>query len=93
MGEWDLIAANLEGQAGLAILQGRPGHAAKLLGAADALRVSSSMPLAPKDRPEVETIATAAHSLLGDEAFNRAFDAGCALGWEQAASEALAAAE
>jgi predicted ATPase/transcriptional regulator with XRE-family HTH domain len=92
MGQSQLIARSLEELAGLAVAQGRPARAASLLGAADALRVASSNRLAPVDRSEVEAVAAATRTVLGDDAFNATFAAGRALGWEQAVAEELTAA-
>jgi len=92
MGLSQLIVRSLEEFGGLAVSQGLSERAASLLGSADALRVASSYRLAPVDRREVEAVAAASRTVLGDDAFNAAFAAGCTRGWEQVVAEELVAA-
>jgi len=58
-------ATALEGLAGL----GDPGTAARLLGAADAIRRVASTPLSPSEHDDVSAIASAARAALGTDAF------------------------
>jgi hypothetical protein len=67
-----------------------PLRAARLWGAAAALREQIGAPMWPIDRPEYERRVAACHTALGDEAFEAAWQAGRALSWEQAADAALA---
>lgn len=87
----DLIARSLEELAGLAVLEGLPERAASLLGTADGLRVATSYQLAPLERSEVEPIATATRTLLGDEFFNATFAAGSTRGWERVIADEMVA--
>lgn len=62
--------------------------AARLLGAANALRKQLGAPVFPVDRPIVETATAAARTALGDEAFTEAWNAGHAMPLTQAVTEA-----
>jgi tetratricopeptide (TPR) repeat protein len=64
--------------------------AARLWGAADALRTQIGAPMWPVDRPEYERRVAEARAQLGPEEWDAAWAAGRALTWEQAADEALA---
>jgi hypothetical protein len=85
-----LVADNFEELAGVATATGRAELAARLLGAAEALREELGLPLSPADSPAVEATAAAARAALGDEAFEAARAEGRALPLEQAIAEALA---
>ncbi|GAA0562819.1 ATP-binding protein [Actinomadura livida] len=76
IGDPRAIALTLEGLAGVAALTGTPAEAARLLGEAAALRESTGAPLPPEERGDVDRITTTAHSVLGAEAFTRAFTEG-----------------
>jgi tetratricopeptide (TPR) repeat protein len=67
-------AGAIEGLAGLALAGNEPERAARLLGAAEAMR-GSSMP----GDPDVAAVAAAARAELGDAAYDRAYAAGAAL--------------
>ncbi|MFI0405629.1 BTAD domain-containing putative transcriptional regulator [Actinomadura sp. 3N508] len=67
------IALALEGLAGVAAFTGAPEDAARLLGEAAALRESTGAPLPPEERTDVDRITNTARSVLGDEAFTKAF--------------------
>jgi tetratricopeptide (TPR) repeat protein len=84
-----LVADNFEELAGIATATGREERAARLLGAAEALREELGLPLSPADSPAVEATAAAARAALGDEAFEAARAAGRALPLERAVAEAL----
>ncbi|MFF4238856.1 BTAD domain-containing putative transcriptional regulator [Actinomadura geliboluensis] len=72
IGDPRAIALALEGLAGAAALRGTPEEAARLLGEAAALRESVGAPLPPEERADVDRIATAARSVLGEDAFAKA---------------------
>jgi predicted ATPase len=72
---------------------GHPGgagarHAARLLGAAQALREAIGSPLPPNEQPGRDALIAALRQDLGEE-FTAAWEAGRALSWEQAAADAL----
>lgn len=64
-----LVAAALEGLAGLAARPDRSALAARLLGAASALRARMGTPVRPVDQPAVERILATARAALGADAF------------------------
>jgi hypothetical protein len=74
------VALAFEGLAGVAALAGEAADAARLLGAAAAVRASVGAPLPPVERGDVDRITAAAHSVLGDEDFAAAFRRGEAHG-------------
>jgi DNA-binding CsgD family transcriptional regulator len=84
-----IIPASLEGLAALVIRQGEPTWAARLWGAAGALRDTMGTPLHPVYRPAYERSVAAARAHLGEQAFAAAWAQGRALTWE----EVLAARE
>ncbi len=85
------LAECLEGFGELAAKAGRVERAARLLGAAQALRDANGSVVEPVDRPiHVRSIA-AARQALGDPAFTAAWDTGRATPLEQMIDEALTA--
>jgi predicted ATPase/DNA-binding SARP family transcriptional activator len=73
------VALAFEGLAGAAALAGDPasaGDAARLLGAASAVRAATGAPLPPAERGDVDRIAGAARAVLGDAGFDAAFRQG-----------------
>jgi hypothetical protein len=66
-----VIAMVLVGVADLALRGGDPGEAARLLGAADAVRGSID-----RSVPDVDRIETAARAALGDTGFSDAYAKG-----------------
>lgn len=84
-----LLAYCLEGLAGTAHAQGEFERAARLFGAAEALRQAIGAPLTPADRAEGEKHWQALQALLGDHAFDTAWAAGHALSQTQAVELAL----
>jgi len=82
------VAASLEGLAVIAAGTGRPADAARLLGAASALRSGHGMPLPPSEQADNERTVALARRALGDEAFVSAWARGQALSLEQAVAEA-----
>lgn len=88
------VARGLEGVAGT--LAGTPSaevtaatRAARLLGAAAAIRTAIKTPVSPADRVTHERGATTARAILGEPAFEAAHLAGAALSVEQAIALAL----
>jgi predicted ATPase/DNA-binding SARP family transcriptional activator len=84
------IAAGLEGLAAVAGVQRQSERAARLLGAASALRERIGTVLTPAREADHDRHVQAARQALGVEGFTRAWDAGQALPPEQAVAEALA---
>jgi predicted ATPase/DNA-binding SARP family transcriptional activator len=83
------ITRSLQGLAAVAVAAGRPGRAARLLGAAEALHEVIEAPLPPVEQPIWERDAAAAREALGDEAFAAALAEGRTMTMEQAVEEAL----
>jgi len=79
----------LEGLAHIAVAQGQPGRAARLVGAADTLRAASGAPLPPPDQAGYDRLVTAVRAALSEESFAAAGAAGAALSLEQAITLAL----
>ncbi|NIH87042.1 BTAD domain-containing putative transcriptional regulator [Amycolatopsis granulosa] len=73
------IALALEGSAGAWALAGRAGHAARLLGAATALREATGAPLPAAERHDVDRIAARLTTALGRHQFQVHFADGRAL--------------
>lgn len=88
-----LIAESLEIAAELAAAQGDAARAARLLGAAGALRETMGAPLPLGLRTGVDRAAARARSLLADAAFHAALAGGAAMALDHAVAEALAAAD
>jgi predicted ATPase/DNA-binding SARP family transcriptional activator len=78
----------LEGLAQIASRQGQPERAARLLGAAAALREAASTPVPPADRADVDSTAEAASAALGASAFAAAWDEGRVMSLHRAIAEA-----
>jgi ATP/maltotriose-dependent transcriptional regulator MalT len=78
------IAFCLEGLAGVVATRGELACAAKLWGAAEALREAIGAPIPPVDRAEYERIVAAARSHLGEKAFAAAWAEGRTMTPEQA---------
>jgi tetratricopeptide (TPR) repeat protein len=87
------VAEPLEGLAKIAVAQGLPDRAARLLGAASALRERIAAPVAPVNRAEYEQSLAAARAVLDETAFDAAWAAGQALPLDQAIAEAMAGAD
>ena len=83
------IAECLEGFAALAAAAGRPRRAARLCGAAEALREITGAPLLDADRAEHERLVGGLRSRLGERTFAAEWAAGRATGPEDAARFAL----
>jgi predicted ATPase/DNA-binding XRE family transcriptional regulator len=91
MGDRELAAPTLEGLAAACAVQEAPRwqHAARLLGAAAALRVAINAPLASGERATYDRTVAAARASLGEADFAAAWAAGAALALEQAIALAL----
>jgi hypothetical protein len=91
---WELghrfgIAQNLEGLAAVAVAQGQPERAARLIGAAEALREVIGAPLPPADRAEHDRSVAAGRTARGEEAFAAAWAEGRAMTLVQAIRYAM----
>jgi ATP/maltotriose-dependent transcriptional regulator MalT len=64
------IASSLEGLAGVVAAQGEPARAARLYGAAEALRGSVGIPILPVDRATYERLVAAVRTQLGEAVFS-----------------------
>ena len=82
----------LDGLAAVLLDVGDAEGAARLAGSAAALRGAIGVVLPPADRTDHERAVTAARRALGEADFGAAWEAGRALGLEQAVAEALAVA-
>jgi predicted ATPase/DNA-binding XRE family transcriptional regulator len=89
MGLNHTILVCLEGLARVAVAQGRMQRAARLCGAAAALREDRGWPLPPAKRVEHERTTAAAREALGEEAFEAAWAEGHAMPLEDAITVAL----
>jgi hypothetical protein len=89
IGAADLVAWSLESLAGLAAARGQARRAARLGGAAAALRQEKGAPLPPAERSTHERAVHTVRTALGDEAFATAWAEGQALPREQAVAYAL----
>jgi hypothetical protein len=69
--------------------RGCPEHAARLFGAAAALRVAIGAPLPPSEHATYDRAVATARSVLGDAAFDIASAAGQSMTLEQATALAL----
>jgi predicted ATPase/DNA-binding XRE family transcriptional regulator len=76
------IAESLEGLAGVAGVQGQPVEAARLFGAAEALREQIGAPLLPTNRGWVESLVATGREQLADEAWTQAWTEGRGLSLE-----------
>src|SRR5437879_6924151 len=87
MGDRENTASVLEGLAGIAADQAE--RAARLFGAAEALRAAIDTPLAPGERADYDRYVAATHAALGQEAFAAAWEAGRAMTLDDAMAFAL----
>jgi hypothetical protein len=88
-GEKLYLSRCLEGMAGVALLGGEAGRAARLFGAAEALRETIGAVVGPSDRREYDRMVTAARTALGEEALTARWTEGRAMTLEQAVAYAL----
>ena len=89
MGLNHTILLCLEGLARVAVAQERMERAARLCGAAAALREDRGWPLPPAKRAEHDRTVTAARAVLGEDAFTAAWAKGHALPLEEAIRDTL----
>jgi non-specific serine/threonine protein kinase len=83
------IAKCLDGFAGLAVETGQATRAARLVGAASALRESTGAVVDPMDRADHAHIVAKTRRALGDTAFDRALAEGSVMDQQRAVVEAL----
>jgi predicted ATPase/transcriptional regulator with XRE-family HTH domain len=86
-----LASTDLEGLAGVAAAHGEAELAARLYGAADAIRTSCGTPVRPSHQHIHDRGVVAAEALLGQEEFTRAYQQGRAVPVEQMITDALRA--
>ena len=84
------VAYALEHLAGVATADGEPERAARLFGAAEALREAIGTPLPPSERTGHERDVQSVRYCLGEEEFAAAWEVGRSLPLEEARTEALA---
>ncbi|MBA3470255.1 MAG: tetratricopeptide repeat protein [Herpetosiphonaceae bacterium] len=89
LGEKESIAECLEGLAGVFVAQQQPVRAARLCGAAEALRSAIGAPLSPTDQALYTTIAQSVRAALDGPTFEQAWLAGQRLNLEAAIGAAL----
>ncbi len=92
LGDRRIIALALDGVAGLAVAWGQPEHAARLFGAAAALREANGLPVDPASRAAHGRDVAAARALLGEDAFAAGWATGAAFPLPVAVAEATAIA-
>jgi hypothetical protein len=85
------MAECLEGLAGLAGAQGKHERAARLLGAAEAIRALIGAPLPPSDRAAHDRCVSSTREALGETAFHAEWATGREQTLEQAIEFALSA--
>lgn len=76
IGDPRAVALAFEGLAGARSITGDAHHAARLLGAATALRESVGVPLPPAERGDVDRITARLRGALGDDAFAIRYEQG-----------------
>ena len=89
MGNKNGIAGVLEGFASLAASQERPAHAARLWGAAEALREQIGAPVPPNDQEEYNRWVDIARERVGAEAFAAAWGEGRKMMLDEAIEHAI----
>jgi hypothetical protein len=93
MGLEHTILLCLEGLARVKVAQGRMERAARLCGAAAALREDRGWPLPPVKRAEHERTVAAARAALGEDAFAVAWATGHALPLKETVTDTLSNGE
>ncbi len=84
-----LVSTDLEGLAGAAAGQGEAELAARLFGAAGAIRASSGTPVRPTHQEQHDRDVASARAALGQERFSHAYEQGRAMSAEQVITDAL----
>jgi predicted ATPase len=90
VGNMNCLADLLEGTAGVVAIQRQPMQAARLLGAAEALRTTLETARSPVADAYYSRILSATRAQLSEEALRDAWQAGCGLTTKQAIAEAEA---
>jgi hypothetical protein len=78
------IPYSLEGLAQAAALEEEPEHAAILWGAAEGLRILLNLPLDPSRADIYTSLIPTTREQIGDEEFDRAWNTGKAMTWQEA---------
>jgi hypothetical protein len=78
----------LEGLAGIAADDDQAERAARLFGAAEALRAAIDTPLSPGERADYDRSVAATHAALGQAGFAAAWEAGRAMTLDDAINQA-----
>jgi tetratricopeptide (TPR) repeat protein len=86
------LAMAMEELAFVASSRQEPELAARLVGAAQALREAIGAPVPPADQPRYDRSVTAVHAQLREDAFDEGWESGRLLSLEEAVTEALAVA-
>jgi predicted ATPase/DNA-binding SARP family transcriptional activator len=86
LGDPQVVAQALTGLAGARVLDGQLDRAARLLGAADAVRRSAGASLPPGDGADINRVTAVTRQALGEAAFAAEFQTGRRLRPEQASS-------
>lgn len=89
LGDARVVVDGLEISALLALTVGQMDRAARLLGAADALRETIGQPLSPSERAGVDVDVATVRTALGDDAFTAAWAVGRAMSLEEVIAYAL----
>ncbi len=89
LGDREGMAGALEGLVGVAVAQGQLDRAARLCGAAEALRDALHAPLSPAFRTHYDATLAGARAQLGDEPFMAALAEGRAMNFDQAIDAVL----
>jgi predicted ATPase len=89
VGDKELIAMSLEAFAKVASATGQPAQAAKLFGAAEAMREGTNVPIQTASRKDYDGNVAAVRSALGEDAFAAAWATGRAMTLDQAITYAL----
>jgi hypothetical protein len=89
VGDWEWVAYSLDSFAVVAGAKGQGERAARLWGAAEALRKSIGAPLHPTERPDYDRSVATARAQLNETAWEAAWAEGMAMSAEEAAEYAL----
>jgi tetratricopeptide (TPR) repeat protein len=89
LGSRDGVVLGIEGIAYVVAAEGRPRQAARLRGAASALRARLHDPIRPAQRAEYDQALAVLQDALGAEAFEAAWAEGVALSFDEAIAAAL----
>ncbi len=84
VGDRSTIAFTMEGLAGVVLAQGNPKWTARLLSAAESLRMANGTPLPPVERADYERLVATARTQLGQATFATAWAEGRTMTLEQA---------